>query len=359
MDDVKYTDNTIPKDRILSTNKILREFIDYANLPETYLTTQNQLLERIIIAALKGVENRINYDLLYRRVRLEYNKLSKENQLPIKTIGVKNTPNESFEFTRVQGSADINPPQLGEEVVAPSNEEELFSTVLEARDTPNRYVAGSFLLVNDSATGFTYIPKSDVVGIQAPYKIELYRTLSHGDDAPAKPTAGPYDADSDTLSNIDSGWTRTFPDLADEATYDYWLSRAIYNPKTKILGSWEAPHKIHGGVDVNLSEVNAEIKKVSDRLDDYEETGNTGAVRTKQTTILHDPNFIAGNTAISLQSVINILKGPDSAAKTLYTTRQAGSFVSEDNFIAPTTENLVVDDETHEALVVFRSQVIS
>ena len=93
MADVNYIDNTVPKNRILSTNKILREFIEYANLPESYLSSQNQLLERIIISALKGVENRINFDLLYRRVRVVYNSLSKENQLPNKSLGIKNTPN--------------------------------------------------------------------------------------------------------------------------------------------------------------------------------------------------------------------------------------------------------------------------
>ena len=49
--------------------------------------------------------------------------------------------------------------------------------------------------------------------------------------------------------------------------------------------------------------------------------------------------------------IIDILKGSDAAAKRLYTERQAGSFVSADDFMPLTTEDFDVNGETHEALV--------
>ena len=350
MDDVNYIDNTVPKNRILSTNKILREFIEYANIPPTYLTTQNQLLERIIISALKGVENRINFDLLYRRVRVVYNKLSKENQLPNKTIGVKNTPNESFTFTNVNGSAHIDPPKLGEEVVAPIIDGDIATTFISLLDTPANYARDGVLAANAAGTGIIFVPRSEIQGIQAPYKVELYATTAHGADAPQKPTTATWDGEN--FNNVDRGWIDTFPTEFDEAANDYWLTFAIYNPKTKLLGAWQAPHKIHGGIDVDISEVEAEIDAVSARLAVFEALPNTGAVETEQLTIFHDPKRISGEGGIPLYQVIDILKGADSDDKTQYTERQAGSFVSADTFRAPTTEDFVVGDETHEAIVI-------
>ena len=350
MDDVKYIDNAVPKNRILSTNKILREFIDYANLPESYLTSQNKLLERIIIAALKGVENRINYDLLYRRVRIEYNQLSKENQLPNKSIGVKNTPNESFTFTNIQGTNPVAPPKLGEEVVAPIIDGDIATTFISLLDTPANYDRDGVLAANAAGTAIIFVPRSQIQGIQAPYKVELYFTTAHGADSPQKPTTATWDGEN--FNNIDDGWSDTFPTQFDEVANDYWLSFAIYNPKTRILGMWQAPHKIHGGIDVDISEVEAEIDAVSERLAVFEALPNTGAVETEQLTIFHDPKRISGEGGIPLYQVIDILKGADSDDKTQYTERQAGSFVSADTFRAPTTEDFVVGDETHEAIVI-------
>ena len=252
MDDVKYIDNQIPKNRILSTNKILREFIEYANLPPSYLTTQNGLLESIIITALKSVENRINYDLLYRRVRVIYNKLSKENQLPLKANGVKNTPNESFTFTKVDGTRNIEPPKLGEEIVAPIFDEVIANFFKDLQDVDiDDYIENSLFIVNTDKK-IVQIPKDDIKGAQPPYPIYLYNTTTHGANRPQKPITAEYDEDTDTFSNVDDGWTDVYPDLADEATEDYWRSEARYNPKDNSTGTWTTPQKIHGDVDIDI-----------------------------------------------------------------------------------------------------------
>ena len=93
------------------------------------------------------------------------------------------------------------------------------------------------------------------------------------------------------------------------------------------------------------------MDEIIERIDDYDALPNTGAVKVEQLTFFHDPNRIAGNEGLAMYEIIDILKGSDATAKALYTQRQTGSFVSADNFRALTTEDFVVGNETHEAIV--------
>ena len=77
----------------------------------------------------------------------------------------------------------------------------------------------------------------------------------------------------------------------------------------------------------------------------------SGQVLTAQKTFYHDPNRIGGNEGQAMYEIIDILKGSDANAKLLYTERQAGSFVSANDFMPLTTEDFTVGNETHEALV--------
>ena len=76
-----------------------------------------------------------------------------------------------------------------------------------------------------------------------------------------------------------------------------------------------------------------------------------GQVKTTQKTFYHDPNRINGAEGLPMYQIIDILKGSDANAKRLYTQRDIRSFVSADDFMPLTTEDIVVNGETHEAIV--------
>lgn len=75
-------------------------------------------------------------------------------------------------------------------------------------------------------------------------------------------------------------------------------------------------------------------------------------IQLEQLIVYHDPKRINNEASERLSLVIDDIKAGSGSDYDLYTTRQNGSFVSAANFIAPTTEDLVIDGETHELLVI-------
>ena len=87
------------------------------------------------------------------------------------------------------------------------------------------------------------------------------------------------------------------------------------------------------------------------RIDAYDALPMAGITKTEQLTFFHDPHRINAEAAEPMHTIISTLEGSDATAKELYTTRQAGSFVSADNFMPLTTEEFDVSGERHKALV--------
>ena len=106
-----------------------------------------------------------------------------------------------------------------------------------------------------------------------------------------------------------------------------------------------------GNATYDKATIDSKDSALGSRLDAYDALPNTGVVKTEQLTFYHDPNRIGGTASKSIYQIIDILKGVDGPNKTLFTTRQENSFVSADNFMPLTTEDIVINGETHQMLI--------
>ena len=94
--------------------------------------------------------------------------------------------------------------------------------------------------------GFRVAKLSDIPegeqGPQGVYDNYVYRTVSHGDPAPATPTFTSYDAATDNYVGLTSGWAQEEAPY-DETTHDLYEARMRYNPATGVASAFGQPSK--------------------------------------------------------------------------------------------------------------------
>ena len=88
-------------------------------------------------------------------------------------------------------------------------------------------------------------------GYQGIYRLEVHRVLPQGSARPATPSATSYNPNTNTLGNLTSGWSLTFP-THNEATQDLWTSFVTYDPSNGALTSFATPFLI-GAIDVGAT----------------------------------------------------------------------------------------------------------
>ena len=205
------------------------------------------------------------------------------------------------------------------------------------------------------------LPGSDTVSTNNnDYQTILYRGSESGGDVDLSAYSNTSQVDAKDATTLQSAKDYTFSQsqitqkdtdtltaantATDTKLGDYSLTTAVDSKDATTLQAAKDYTYPQATIDSKDSALGA-------RLDEYDALPNTGLARTEQLTFFHDPNRINKVDGVPMNEVIDILKGSDATAKALYTERQTGSFVSEDNFRALTTEELTIDNETHTAIV--------
>ena len=150
-------------------------------------------------------------------------------------------------------------------------------------------------------------------------------------------------------SAVDSTWSdQTYRSLVRSASN---ASSAFLLITVDTLLDLEDTPDSYGGKAGYVLQVNADETGVAFvELPEFQ-TGQA-TVGTEQRTVYHDPRRIAGTDSDPLHTAIADVALGSGNLYDVYATRPAGSFVAEDDFMAPTVEEKVISGETHKLFVV-------